>query len=308
MGATSADVDPSSIGEADIYRLMVMMRRFEETAGQLYALGFVDAEPKLSIGREALFAGLIQARQLGDPIVIGRRCHGVLLALGVSVDVLFAELVQPTRGIFDRPQDAADDPRENGLPTQFYRSEGAIETLLGRAISLAMFNRLRVSTDVVFVILEGDALTLAIFETPLKFAVRWNLPIVFIVDHASPGAAAPGGGHAMRHPLQSDANVGFCIVDGIDYRKVVEACDAAACSARSGAGPQGLVVSTQVFRGHASKSAPGAAPATSDPLLLSRNRIADLGLEAAGVVDTIDAEVRDLVRQAGLAARTLAES
>lgn len=288
----------------DSYRFMVLMRRCEETVGQLYALGVIAAEPKLSIGREALVAGLIGASQYHDCIISGRRCHGFLLALGVELDQLLSALVH-------QPQHQTHpwigiDWAPATWPAQFRCQGDDPDAILGAAISLALIKRGQSQSSVVFAVLGDEAVSHPRFADRMRAARRWRLPIVWVVDHATPDGALGALGYDSGQTLNG---TDFRPVNGIDDCAVEQAGLDARARAQSGAGPQGLIISTQAFRGHASTPASGPGSASkpaqpaNDPVLLARARAEQSSPTPSGYVDAIDHEVRALVRAAGQRAR-----
>ena len=304
ISAHSDSLSPPALDDiGDIYRFMLLMRRFEETAGQIYALGLINREIKLSIGREALTVGLMRARAAQDPVVVGPRCHGALLAFGLDVEHVLAALIETGLDQFD--PSAKIKSKQDIRPAQFYCNRDGVNSALLWAVSSALLRRNQSSPDVVFVVLDGDAVTPQALQTPLAFADRWQLPIVIIIDHATPERALyPEGLETMQ------AHVQFPPVDGIEYQTVSRACIEAARRARAGEGPQGLCISTQAFRGHAHKAAPAGQAATghsqqmTDPVLRARARVVAAGPGGADQANLIDTQVRAFVRQAGMSART----
>lgn len=299
---------------AETYRFIVGMRRTEETAGQLYALGCIDREIKLSIGREALVLGLMQARGDIDPVIAGRRCHGWLLAFGIEAPALLAALSAGNGCSFDRR-----DNRDlfSGRPLQhLYPCLDGAQTKLAWAASLglaAKFDAARRKDAVVFVVLEGESLASKTLTRLLTFLVCWQLPIVVVVDHAMPSSRVPNDGIATEHALARGALLQFQTIEGIDHEVVANACRQAATRARNGDGPQGLIISSQAFRGHAHRpelstdvraelSCANSPSNTdkprhlsvqpSDPLLVAKNRLLAFGKPGADAAHMIEADVR----------------
>ncbi len=304
-------------GEAEnavaVYRLILLIRRFEEKAGQLYAMGLIPDEIKLCIGREALFAGVNAASNDGDPLLVGRRCHGALLALGLEPEVLMNELANPSRGLFDQPTHGSTPPAIR--PTRFYYCPTDNGKRARWATSLAVAQSLKGTQNVAFVILDGDSLRGSQIVRTLLLAKRFQLQIVFIIDHAVPDPmpGQPGGDGPSSHlqkRVQASA-ISFTPVDGIDPQNVIAACQAAGDTARSGAGPQGLLVSTQAFRGHASQQTAGrrgpASQAVHDPVVIARMRLIDACNGQTETALAIEKDVRATLTTIGLNMRASAQ-
>lgn len=292
------------------YRMILLIRRFEEKAGQLYAMGLIPDEVKLCIGREALFTGVTAARIGDDPLIVGRRSHGALLALGMAPELVMRELAKPTLGLFEDP---AQSPTDLSVrPKGFYRCPKPNGDRVRWAVSLAMAHSLKADHRVVFVILDGDTLDTNEIVRSLELAKRFQLPIVFIIDHATPDQHPdPTPGFGPNSALQTallTSPVAFKSVDGIAPEKVVEACQSAANAARSGAGPQGLLISTQAFRGHASQSTTSTRgsfrQSRPDPVLQARQRLVDASDGCVDAAKAIEKDVRTTLTMIGLNLRS----
>lgn len=308
MTISSLSHDKKSAAEhaAAAYRLLLLMRRFEEKAGQLYALGLIPEEIKLCIGREALITGLIAARREQDLLIFGPRCHSALLALGIAPNVVMSELANPKLGLFQpHPQSqSADHIRPKG----FYRSVQGSDQRALWALSLALAASKTQNPSVVFVMLDGDAGVSDTLYRAVATAKRFALPIIFTVDHAVPDPV-PNCGNRPTDELQaklSNSAVEFAPVDGISLDFVVAACLSAAERTRSGAGPQGLLVSTQAFRGHARQPATqrcASTPQLYDPVQLAKKRLLETVAGGGEAADAIESDIRATMSAIGQAIR-----
>ncbi len=287
---------------ASAYRLLLLIRRFEEKAGQLYALGLIPDEIKLCIGREALIAGVIAARQDTDRVIFGPRCHGALLALGLAPSVVMNELANPMTGLLQPHSDVSSGGKM--CPRGFYRCTLDSAGCAGWAISLGMAHALKRDRNVVFVVLDGDSGVPDQLTRAISFAKRLRLPIVFIVDHAAPEpepAKNTGPGGKLQSALMASA-VSFMLIDGIDLEKVRAASRLAGDRARSDGGPQGLLISTQAFRGHASQptSAPTAySQPVHDPVLIARKRLLETVEGGQDAAIAIESDIRTTLTAIG---------
>jgi len=292
-GLLNVDDDATVDAEnaASAYRLQLLIRRFEEKAGQLYALGLIPDEIKLCIGREALIAGLIGARLAMDRVIFGPRCHGALLALGVVPTVLMSGLANPQRGRTSLP--SHEGPDNNSCPKGFYRCDGDNARRVSWALSLAFASMLNRDRSVVYVVLDGDSGTSDPLVRSMSLAKRFQLPIVFIVDHAAP-EPEPGNitrcNVALQTAFQASA-ISLEPIDGIDQDNVRPACQLAGERARARGGPQGLLISTQAFRGHArqpSATQNASSQPIHDPVDVARKRLLDAvdgGVDAAKAIE-----------------------
>lgn len=296
---------------ADVaYKAMLLMRRFEEKAGQFYALGVIADELKLCIGREALIFGLLSTRHARDELVFGRRCHGALLGLGCDPASLMHELAKSSDGAF-APDHIAGAHHNAFWPEHFFRcANGNLNVarwVTGRALARPASTTNPSQNDcVIFTVLDGDQLKTdaSEFMRLLHLAKRLKLALVFVIDDATPDRTSE---RARRKALFDGTSIAFEPVDGIDHQCVAAASDKAARDARMGAGPQGLWVSTQAFRGHASpnmspRGARGAST-VADPVVLARQRLVDSAESGEEASLRIETDVRMAIAEASRAVR-----
>ena len=298
MGALSADDNNAAADSAWVYRQMLLIRRFEEKAGQLYAIGVLPDEIKLCIGREALITGLLQARNRDDPIVVGRRSHGFVLGLGITPDTLMAELAKPVAGLLKIPSQRP--PNTIDSLAHFYCCQNGNRIITQWAVSLALAQRGAQHAPVVFAILDGDTLTKDALVRAVDISQRQHLRTVFVVDQATPLSM---GDASRAGLLPSDSPIALARVDGIDHAAVHAACRNAAARAREDIGPQGLIVSTQAFRGHGDKSSRRASIAgrradIPDPVQLARKRLLEVDPQGGDLAKSIEDDVRKTVAEA----------
>ena len=290
--------------ELAAYRAMLLIRRFEEKAGQLFALGTIHGSCHLSIGQEAVIVGATMAAEADDPVVTGFRTHGHMLARGIDARRIMAELAGGQSGLssgkggsihmFSRAHAFFGGHAILGAPAPIGAGLAFASAYRGRRnVCLASFG-------------DGAASKGRVHET-FKIASEWKLPIVFIIDN---NTAAPGSG-AVPSAL-AERGVCFAIpgqqVDGIDVRRVRAAVRRALDRARNGEGPTILEMLTFRYRGHAAP--PAAKPGTvdrpraeTDPVAKARTRILEDGLASESRLRTIEKDVRETVNEAAEFAR-----
>lgn len=287
--------------ERNAYRTMLLIRRFEEKAGQLYGMGFIGGYCHLYIGQEAVVTGLKMASLPGDQTITAYRNHGHVLACGVEPRALFAELTGRRSGVAGGK---AGSMLVAAPEYGFYGGHGVVGANVPIGAGLAFANSYRDNGAVTWCFL-GDAATDQgqVYET-FAMAARWALPIVFVIENNRPGNDAATG-----EPALADRGAPFAIpgavVDGMDVRAVMGAGLAAANLARSGKGPAILEMRTQAYRGHSMADpakykpddAAGPDPRERDPIELVSGRLLRLGL-AENDLREIDKDVRDIVNDA----------
>lgn len=298
-----AKTDPSALR----YRDLLLIRRTEEAVGQLYALGYIAEAVQLSIGREALFAGLVDGRAPRDPVVIGRRCHGLLLALGLPVDTLLEALTQSSAGRHSRQPnselakfcDAKLVQLVDGEPDDVFRH------------GLDQLARAARNSDegaVVSVVIDCAAAPPSGFHDLIADATSPKKPLVILLDVATPGSSAMGQGErAWMTPFEA-AGLTVRTIEGFDRDLVAAAVKTARNDSWSTKQPTVLAISTEAFRGHAfaafhGSADPGMRRSGFDPVARVRARAITAHQSGEETAAEIEAEIRAEVAQATKAIR-----
>lgn len=315
---TSADgVSQPAAGEAAVavfdraeelsaYRDMLLIRRFEEKAGQLYGMGDIGGFCHLCIGQEAVTVGLKMAMMPGDQVVATYRDHGSLLACGVPPREIMAELTGRSGGV-SRGKGGSMHmfAPEHG----FYGGHGIVGAPVPIGAGIAFANRYRNDGRVCWCTFGDAAADQGQVAETMTMAAAWMLPIVFVIEnnmHAAgstierseSATALAARGRAYGIPGEQ--------VDGMDVRAVRAAGIAAAARARAGKGPVIVEMLTYCYRGH-SMAAPGkytskedmrAARERYDPLEQIKARVLLAQLATEDDLKAIDKEVRAIVNDA----------
>jgi pyruvate dehydrogenase E1 component alpha subunit len=309
-GAPARDGETHFTPEEELaaYRAMLLIRRFEEKAGQLYALGEIHGLCPLSIGQEASIVGTIMAASPADRVIAGSRCHGQMLALGIAPERIMAELMGRTSGI---------SKGKGGTFHMYARDERFFGGHLapGHGVplgaGLAFASKYRGDGAVCLCFYGEDAAGKGTIVETYKIAADWKLPIVFIIDN---NAGAPGASIALGAipSAVAQAGVPFAIhgeqVDGIDVCKVFAAARSAIERARRGEGPTILEMLTYRYRGHDAASTASARSAEkrrdeADPVAKARARIVADRIASESAVKAIEKDVRETVNAAAASAR-----
>lgn len=305
--APAEDLEFSPDEDIAAYRGMLLIRRFEEKAGQLYALRVIQGLCPLSIGQEAAIVGMMMAARPTDPVITGYRTHGALLARGVDPKAVLAELMGRQGGLSGGKGGTV---RMLAPDHHFYGGHGSAGLAAPLGAGLAFASRYRGDGAVTLAFYgDGAASRGRVFEA-YKLASKWKLPIVFIVDN---NTASPGAGIVLGTLPSAIAESGkpFAIpgeqVDGIDVRRVRAAGRRAIARARAGDGPTLLEMLTFRYRGHGGIAAqPGHAEkriAEADPVAKARARLLASAVLAEPALRALEKEVRDQVTRAAAAAR-----
>ena len=235
---------------------MVLIRRFEERAGQLYGMGLIGGFCHLYIGQEAVVVGIQAALEKGDQIITSYRDHGHMLAAGMDPKGVMAELTGRRDG-YSKGKGGSMHmfSKERG----FFGGHGIVGAQVSLGTGLAFADWYRESDRVCATYFgEGASSQGQVYES-FNLAALLKLPCVYIIENNRYGMGTSVERSSASHDLsQNGAAWGIpgVKVDGMDVTAVKEAADKAVAHCRSGAGPYLMEVQTYRYRGH-SMSDPG---------------------------------------------------
>jgi pyruvate dehydrogenase E1 component alpha subunit len=302
-----ADTPPEFTREQELSALrdMLLIRRFEEKAGQLYGMGAIGGFCHLYIGQEAVVVGMQMALKKGDQVITGYRDHGHMLACGMEAKGVMAELTG-RRGGYSKGKGGS--MHMFSMEKNFFGGHGIVGAQVSLGTGLAFANHYR-GNDFVSLAYFGDGASNQgqVYES-FNMAELWKLPVVYVIENNRYAM----GTSVTRSSAQTDFSkrgVSFNIpgeqVDGMDVRAVKAAGDKAVAWCREGNGPYILEMQTYRYRGH-SMSDPAKYRTREevekirhdqDPIEQVRNRLlADKVSEQD--LKAIDAQVRDIVNAA----------
>ncbi|MGO4915432.1 pyruvate dehydrogenase (acetyl-transferring) E1 component subunit alpha [Pseudogemmobacter sp. W21_MBD1_M6] len=232
------------------YRQMLLIRRFEEKAGQLYGMGLIGGFCHLYIGQEAVVVGLEAAAEEGDKRVTSYRDHGHMLACGMDPKGIMAELTGREGG-FSRGKGGS--MHMFSKEKNFYGGHGIVGAQVPIGAGLAFADKYLGNDRVSFAYFgDGAANQGQIYET-FNMASLWKLPVIFVIEN-NQYAMGTSLQRASSSPELWTRGAAFGIpgeaVDGMDVLKVKEAGDKAIAHCRSGEGPYILEMKTYRYRGH----------------------------------------------------------
>jgi len=308
-------------GEADdadllaFYHDMLLIRRFEERAGQLYGMGLIGGFCHLYIGQEAIAVGMQAARRPGDQVITGYRDHGHMLAAGMDPKTVMAELTGRAAGV---SRGKGGSMHMFSVEHGFYGGHGIVGAQVSLGTGIALANRYRDDGAVAFVYFgDGAANQGQVYES-FNMASLWKLPAVYVIEnnqYAMGTSVERSSSQAHLYRRGAGFNIPGHEVDGMNVSAVLTAGLEAAEFARSGKGPTILEMKTYRYRGH-SMSDPGkyrtrdeidAVRKTRDPIDHLRDRMESKGLADEAKLKGIDAEVKAIVADAAEFARTSPE-
>ena len=232
------------------YRDMLLIRRFEEKAGQLYGMGLIGGFCHLYIGQEAVVVGLEAAAEDGDKRVTTYRDHGHMLACGMDPKGVMAELTGREGG-YSRGKGGS--MHMFSTDKHFYGGHGIVGANVPLGAGLAFADKYLENNRVTFTYFgDGAANQGQVYET-FNMAALWELPVVFVIEN-NQYAMGTSQKRSTSTPDIYTRGEAFGIpgeaVDGMDVLAVKEAGDKAVAHCRSGKGPYILEIKTYRYRGH----------------------------------------------------------
>ena len=298
--------------ELDAYRMMLLIRRFEEKAGQMYGMGLIGGFCHLYIGQEAVVVGMQMAMEEGDQVITGYRDHGHMLACGMEANGVMAELTG-RRGGYSKGKGGS--MHMFSVEKQFFGGHGIVGAQVSLGTGLAFANRYRKNGKVsVTYFGDGAANQGQVYES-FNMAELWRLPVVYVIEnnrYAMGTAVSRASAQADFSKRGASFNIPGEQVDGMDVRAVREAALRALAHARSGEGPYILEMQTYRYRGHSmsdpakyrSKEEVQKMRNEHDPIEQVRNRLLASGAVTEDDLKKIDADVRAVVQDAAEFAQT----
>lgn len=234
-----------------VYHRMLLIRRFEEKAGQLYGMGKIAGFCHLYIGQEAVVTGIVEAADKKDNLISTYRIHGHMLAVGSSPNVVMAELVGKSGGCSKGKGGSMHmfDP-EN----KFWGGHGIVgaQTSIGPGIALADYYNGH-KTRATFVFMGDGAVHQGQLYEAMNLAKLWDLPVIYVIEN-NEYAMGTSVARSTKQTKLYKRGEGFGVpgfeVDGMDVLKVEEATEKALKHVRDGKGPIIMEMKTYRYRGH----------------------------------------------------------
>ena len=288
------------------YREMLLIRRFEEKAGQLYGMGLIGGFCHLYIGQEAVVIGMQMAMKAGDQVITGYRDHGHMLATGMESRGVMAELTGRHGGY---SKGKGGSMHMFSRERNFFGGHGIVGAQVSLGTGLGFANRYRKNKNVAVTYFgDGASNQGQVFES-FNMAELWNVPVVYVIENNKYGMGTSiERASATTDLSQRGASMGIPgeQVDGMDVRAVMKAGAKALNHARSGKGPYILEMITYRYRGHSmsdpakyrSRDEVQKVRDENDPIENVRQRIIKQKLASEDQLKKIDKEVRAIVADA----------
>ncbi len=288
------------------YRDMLLIRRFEEKAGQMYGMGLIGGFCHLYIGQEAVVVGVQAALRPGDKVITSYRDHGHMLATGMSSRGVMAELTGRAGGY---SKGKGGSMHMFSKEKAFYGGHGIVGAQIPLGTGLAFAQKYENTGGVTACYFgDGSANQGQVYES-FNMAELWNLPVIYIIEnnqYAMGTSVRRASAQTELYRRGESFGVPGKPVDGMDVLAVRAAADEAVAQCRNGKGPVILEMKTYRYRGHSmsdpqkyrAKDEVSKMRAEHDPIDQMRRRILDAGFGTEDSLKEIDREVRAIVTDA----------
>ncbi|PWE28247.1 pyruvate dehydrogenase (acetyl-transferring) E1 component subunit alpha [Pararhodobacter marinus] len=285
------------------YKDMLLIRRFEEKAGQLYGMGLIGGFCHLYIGQEAVVVGLEAAAKDGDKRITSYRDHGHMLACGMDPKGVMAELTGREGGY---SKGKGGSMHMFSKEKHFYGGHGIVGAQVPLGTGLGFADKYKGNDNVTFVYFgDGAANQGQVYES-YNMAELWNLPVVYVIEN-NQYAMGTSTKRSTKSPNLWERGAAYGIkgeaVDGMDVMAVKAAGEKAIAACRAGDGPYILEVMTYRYRGH-SMSDPAKYRTREevqkmreerDPIERVREMLTTGGLATDEDLKAIDKEIKAVV-------------
>jgi pyruvate dehydrogenase E1 component alpha subunit len=288
------------------YREMLLIRRFEERAGQLYGLGLIGGFCHLYIGQEAVAVGLQSAMKVGkDSVITGYRDHGHMLAYGIDPKVIMAELTGRAAGI---SKGKGGSMHMFSVDHGFYGGHGIVGAQVPLGTGLAFKHKYAEDGGVCLTYMGDGAVNQGQVYEAFNMAKLWDLPIIYVVEnnkYAMGTSIARSSAEPLLYRRGEAHRIPGLQVDGMDVLAVRGAAEVALEWTRSGKGPILMELLTYRYRGH-SMSDPARYRTReevqdvrehNDPISHAERELQKLGVKEEDL-KAIDKEIKDIVVEA----------
>ena len=304
--STGKPSGPSSDDLLKFYRDMLMIRRFEEKAGQLYGMGLIGGFCHLYIGQEAVVVGLTRAGEKQDSVITAYRDHGHMLACGMDPKGVMAELTG-RKGGYSRGKGGSMHmfSREKN----FFGGHGIVGAQVSLGTGLGFAHKYRGDGGVAHAYMGDGAVNQGQVYESFNMAALWKLPVVYVIENNKYGMGTSIE-RASSNVELSERGAAHGIpgeqINGMDVVEVAEKGKKALDHARNGDGPVILEMKTYRYRGHSmsdpakyrSKEEVQKMRKEQDPIDNLRNTILEAGYSNEDEMKDMDKEIKSILTAA----------
>jgi pyruvate dehydrogenase E1 component alpha subunit len=301
-----ADYKASKDELVEFYRQMLLIRRFEEKAGQLYGLGLIGGFCHLYIGQEAVAVGIQSALTVGkDSVITGYRDHGHMLAYGIDPKLIMAELTGRAAGI---SRGKGGSMHMFSVEHKFYGGHGIVGAQVSLGTGLGFAHKYNKDGGLCVAYFGDGASNQGQVYESFNMAELWKLPIIFVIEnnqYAMGTSVNRSSAEDQLYRRGESFRIPGLQVNGMDVLAVRGATEEALKWVKGGNGPIILEMKTYRYRGHSmsdpakyrSREEVQSVREKSDPIEGVKKRLEDAGMSEADL-KAIDQQIRKIVSEA----------
>lgn len=299
----------------NLYREMLLIRRFEEKSGQLYGMGLIAGFCHLYIGQEAVVVGIRAVIEEDDQMITGYRDHGHMLACGMDPKGVMAELTGRSGG-YSRGKGGS--MHMFSTENKFFGGHGIVGAQVPIGAGLGLANKYLDNGQISVVFFGDGAANQGQVYEAFNMAKLWDLPTLFVIENNQYAM----GTSIKRASAQTELfkrgrsfGIDGVQVDGMDVLAVRDATEKAAKYARSGNGPMILEMMTYRYRGHSmsdpakyrTREEVNEVREDHDPIDMVKTRLVKEKWADLDSLKAIDKEIKAIVNEAAEFAKTSPE-
>jgi pyruvate dehydrogenase E1 component alpha subunit len=289
----------------ELYRQMVLIRRVEEEAAQLYQQGKIGGFLHLYIGQEAVSTGLVAARLPQDRMITAYRDHGVAINVGIPARQVVAELLGKATGI---SKGKGGSMHMADVNRNFWGGHAIVGAHLPIAAGMALGDQYQKGNGVTICMFGDGATNIGYFHEALNLSKVWNLPVLWVCENNLYGMGTAVERASAVSEIRQKAE-GYCMpnerVDGMDVLAVRQATLDALAYIRDAGGPFLLEIVTYRYRGHSMgdperyrKAEEVKKYQENDPIGIYRNYLVREGIASENELDNVESLVEEETRDA----------
>jgi pyruvate dehydrogenase E1 component alpha subunit len=289
-----------------LYRDMLLIRRFEEKAGQMYGMGLIGGFCHLYIGEEAVVVGVMSAVQEGDSIITSYRDHGHMLASGMDPKGVMAELTGRSGGY---SKGKGGSMHMFSLEKHFYGGHGIVGAQVPIGTGLAFAHKYKGDGGIAIVFLGDGAMNQGQVAESFNMAELWKLPVLYVIENNKYGMGTSVARSSASKDLYTRGEaygIAGSQADGMNVFAVKTAAEVAIHDIRAGKGPYMLELLTYRYRGHSmsdpakyrSKDELNRMRQEHDPIDQMKRKLTDEGVADEAKLKEWDRGVKDAITAA----------
>jgi len=288
------------------YRQMLLIRRFEERAGQLYGMGLIGGFCHLYIGQEAVVTGMQSALKATDSVITGYRDHGHMLAAGIDPKVVMAELTGRAAGI---SKGKGGSMHMFSVEHGFYGGHGIVAAQVPLGTGLGFAHKYKDDGGLAVTYFGDGASNQGQVYESFNMAELWKLPVIYVIENNQYAMGTSVNRSSSEDQLfrrGESFRVPGLQVDGMDVCEVRGAANVAVDWVRAGKGPILLEMKTYRYRGHSmsdpakyrSREEVASVREKSDPIDHTKARLIEMGAATEASLKDLEKEVRAIIADA----------